>query len=164
MSPRVGSGGMVPPVFPDSALRRRGSSLVLAVYWREGQSCPHGRHESRPPPVIPNGKRRPPLHCNSAQALPRSRNGGARNAGSTGASSVRPSSARPSWRGQRNRSGMPSGPGSLPSSNAMQAKPTRLLCARWPSSGSAFSFGVGRSARRTMNPSISQPSTAGGHP
>jgi hypothetical protein len=36
--------------------------------------------------------------------------------------------------------------------------------ARWRSSGSACSSGVGRIARRTMNPSISLRSTAVGHP
>ena len=107
---------------------------------------------------------RPPPNCNSSQVLPLSRNGVASNAGSTGAASVRPSSATPAWSGPRHRSGLPSGHASLPSSNAMQAKPTRLPCALWHSRGSACSFGVGRIARPTMRPPLSMPSTAVGHP
>ena len=56
------------------------------------------------------------------------------------------------------------GTGLLPAATRPRAKPTRPPYARWRSSGSACSFGVGRSVPRTMSPPISRHSTAVGHP
>src|SRR6266511_3261537 len=73
------------------------------------------------------------------------------------------SSDRRSWNGRRNPCGIPSGHALTISNSATRARHTRLLSGPWRSNGFAFSFGVGRIARRTMKRSISTHCNAEGH-
>ena len=132
------------------------------------QTPSQGPGPSSPPasssPSANNGNAMPPPpNCKNMRASRRSPNAAARSPGCTGASSVQSSSAKRSWSGRRNRSGIPSGRRSITSSNATRAKRIRPPCAPWHSNGSVSSIGVGRSAPRTMSPSISRRSTAVAH-
>ena len=98
------------------------------------------------------------------RAWPQSRHAAARHPGGTGVTRVQSACDTRAWRGRRNRSDMPAGPGGIPSSNATRARHPRPPCARSRARGSACCFGVGTSARRLTRRSLSLRATAEGHP
>ena len=127
-----------------------------------------------PGPSVPPASSSPVAHHATAIPLPRhsphtpaSRRGptaAARSPGAPGAGSVRRASDHRAWQGRQNPRDLPSGPRSIPSSNATRAKPTKPPSARWRSRGSAVFCGVGRSVPRRGSPSLSRRFIAVGHP